>query len=473
MSTKKKLRGSKAQRATSEEPWHAKELRIHTPIRTQMPVDLALHVDEPSSESVRAQLQSFRARATSVYGENDEEVNNRFVPYPHYYGTGNMQMEEVQNLLKFECLCSGLLSSNTTVDCEYVKHAIKQIDWNSNSFVQQLVTEFCKHPSDIIIRFPDWTSRSCFVDLTRDELCKPVRRPVPLTGFRSMFIVAPRDGWCMFSRSEATCFVSTVGNRLRSSSKRERIIPLLAFIAGSEAGEVDCLYNLHKDAKRIACSFPHLPLEYPKALDAYIVLLMKLPRHTAVQDVAYYSVECGEAFEALESPDFRSAFIAYHRGAKFVRDKCLGLRYESFLWNCAGIALKRLGEFDMAERAYLWGLLSPSTCHLDHSLWMSLLSLQHARTMPTQQRVEHDQRYVQQQHAVVALAGRADSSAVKRACSACGEVDGDALGRQLTLLACSKCNSAWYCNRACQQAHWPRHKSDCRRLRKLGEEALS
>ena len=33
--------------------------------------------------------------------------------------------------------------------------------------------------------------------------------------------------------------------------------------------------------------------------------------------------------------------------------------------------------------------------------------------------------------------------------------------------ACSKCNTALYCSRECQLAHWPEHKDGCKRLREL------
>ena len=50
-------------------------------------------------------------------------------------------------------------------------------------------------------------------------------------------------------------------------------------------------------------------------------------------------------------------------------------QYYTFMWNCLGLALKRAGEFDMAERAYLWGMMkitptpiTSSTCNSSQSM---------------------------------------------------------------------------------------------------------
>ena len=44
-------------------------------------------------------------------------------------------------------------------------------------------------------------------------------------------------------------------------------------------------------------------------------------------------------------------------------------------------------------------------------------------------------------------------------CSRLSRADGEALKR------CSGCKSVYYCSKQCQTAHWPNHKSDCKRLR--------
>jgi len=44
------------------------------------------------------------------------------------------------------------------------------------------------------------------------------------------------------------------------------------------------------------------------------------------------------------------------------------------------------------------------------------------------------------------------------ACASCGN--------PRACLACSRCRSVRYCDRGCQQRHWPSHKSECKKLQK-------
>lgn len=46
---------------------------------------------------------------------------------------------------------------------------------------------------------------------------------------------------------------------------------------------------------------------------------------------------------------------------------------------------------------------------------------------------------------------------IPKRCSQCGLLPPEAL------LRCTRCHAAWYCNKTCQRAHWPTHRSTCRR----------
>lgn len=57
-------------------------------------------------------------------------------------------------------------------------------------------------------------------------------------------------------------------------------------------------------------------------------------------------------------------------------------------------------------------------------------------------------------------------SAQKAACWNCGLLGAasdasDALAVSTSNLKCSRCKRAYYCNEACQKAHWVHHKSSC------------
>ena len=51
--------------------------------------------------------------------------------------------------------------------------------------------------------------------------------------------------------------------------------------------------------------------------------------------------------------------------------------------------------------------------------------------------------------------------AAHAACDACARLPG--VG-QPTLQVCSGCKARRYCGAACQRAHWPKHKTECKRI---------
>lgn len=62
----------------------------------------------------------------------------------------------------------------------------------------------------------------------------------------------------------------------------------------------------------------------------------------------------------------------------------------------------------------------------------------------------------------------ADNIECKFGCLMCGRTDTQDGGK---LLTCGGCHAASYCSRACQKAHWPEHKSLCKKRDSKTEEA--
>lgn len=116
-----------------------------------------------------------------------------------------------------------------------------------------------------------------------------------------------------------------------------------------------------------------------------------------------------------------------------------------------GVALKRMGAFDMAERAYRWALTMPrNSRNCADTVLQNSDALNQARQQTVDVRAERDCKYLQSQMAssskgcakmeIIKLCAHCGAGAAKKSCGRCG---------------------VYYCNAACQKAHWPAHKPKC------------
>ncbi len=60
-----------------------------------------------------------------------------------------------------------------------------------------------------------------------------------------------------------------------------------------------------------------------------------------------------------------------------------------------------------------------------------------------------------QKAAIGINSGKGKSTAKGKSCSACGK-------QSSSLLLCSRCKQARYCDAGCQHKHWPQHKQQCK-----------
>ena len=170
-----------------------------------------------------------------------------------------------------------------------------------------------------------------------------------------------------------------------------------AFLAGAEYGCTACVAPLHETAKQHAHETGRLE-EYAAALDRYVVELQKLDQSSVAQDVGYFSVICGEAYEELAykaGPKCqhwqREAVRAYKVGVEFCRERMAGAPAKAHWWSCLGLALKRMKIFDMAERAYRFSI----ALHVDESVVGNLCQLAIARE--GHQSADHDREFLKKQ----------------------------------------------------------------------------
>ena len=119
-------------------------------------------------------------------------------------------------------------------------------------------------------------------------------------------------------------------------------------------------------------------------------------KYLAPHDVAYFAGQCGEAScEAYEAAgEVRAAVQAYKFDAMFVSQPAAG-RYIccgvfEHIWNDAGLALKRAGLFDMAERAYSWALVATRSDERFRELVLrNLMAVHEARSKTDEQLLEN------------------------------------------------------------------------------------
>ena len=138
--------------------------------------------------------------------------------------------------------------------------------------------------------------------------------------------------------------------------------PLTCYMASIEMGDIISAKIFSQNAKILAfrtgllAKYAHATLKWARTL----ALVSDLPYIT--KDVVFVAVEAGEAFEMLATKKFagaaRNAALCYKLAAMFahLHPGGMGPHVLCHPWNCLGIALKRQGHLDMAERAYRYAV---------------------------------------------------------------------------------------------------------------------
>ena len=135
--------------------------------------------------------------------------------------------------------------------------------------------------------------------------------------------------------------------------------------------------------------------------------------------------------------------------------------HSQFMWNCLAVALKRAGQYDMAERAYRWGLC----CHFSHApdthaeLLKNAMMLQFARENSAIQMREINPSGVDAQRRRVY---RNEDGSRRTGLAPTIDMCENCKTAQPECKACSGCKMVLYCSRSCQVQHWPTHKTMCK-----------
>ena len=360
------------------------------------------------------------------------------------------------------------------------------VDMISVADPQRLVAtlQSCRSWAELRGKFRDWprTPRLFkFADMTESQLDAMGRWPTPVTASGYLVMLSNREYWLAYGvkadHQEVVIHELFANIRPEASDVRadnaSRRIALTMLQAGAEAGDLYTLLTVGASISRDAALARKRPDIHATAVQTYMPLLLRASHTTAVQDVCYFSTVCGEMFEMASERGVpgaaRSAILAYKCGAEFVSQPkaFVASGYYQYMWNNLGLALKRAGEFDMAERAYLWGLAvprplrRPEACGEDMlaSIRSHLVNNDKARSKTPSEQARDAAWGIGMQcwSARPAVCGLSESCGQ---CAACG------ISSFNVRSVCKGCRMVKYCDQDCQKAHWPHHKKWCKEQQK-------
>ena len=253
---------------------------------------------------------------------------------------------------------------------------------------------------------------------------------------------------------------------MKNLEAKRTMCALTVFEAAVQMGEILWPLTLYKEARETAVRAGKLAL--------FAQLLWKFTRTLALasykhvsQDVVYFAVATGEVFEALKHKRVqgaeRRAIIAYKFAALYTVDHPTVPGTAGHAWNCLGVALKRAGEFDMAERAYRRGLAVNPEYQTLYGCFYSLLD---ARTYTSKQNKKLNKGFVKAALKQQSLTRGEEDEFEDESdpdpqfyapvlCSHCGNG-----GSKQSTKLCA-CKLVRYCDKACQKADWKAHKAVC------------
>lgn len=329
--------------------------------------------------------------------------------------------------------------------------------------------------SDNVYRF-HLQERTCEIRIKKElDTCGCV----PMTCTSCIFVVSMGDGlryraaWNPFM--DAIVWVTNVNEDasdklLAPLTKEMQCLLLLTILkAIADTGDRISLHCIWR-AARLCAYQEKRESKYAVAIDII------LPKLLHPQDIIYFAVEAGEAHEAaalrlekncdIEASkiEMLAAIKAYKIGAMacISNDTISARGSRGHIFNCLAVALTRIGELDMAARAYMWALSDPHKTSIEtKTLCKNISNLWREKKgkITQKQRKMHNRRCIRAQmtteHHVIE-----DPKCSNPEC--CTSVK--------PLKRCSNCKMTAYCSKACQVADWTLHKKSCKAWRAQKEK---
>ena len=316
----------------------------------------------------------------------------------------------------------------------------------------------------------------CFADLTKSQMDWFNKQKWPCPMIKSPIVVyrCVEEGWVLARVNPRLHYPLTLDPATHFTSSDMDAISFKAFVAAAEFGDVAAVYAAWRRARSFAMDQKQ-EVVFIDAAHKLLQCLVEVHPHP-LREEAYFLHDIGEVHESRASWLIRAGqdatgellsaarcyYIAAMKTHQFSPNQFL--RFQAY--NSLGAALERLGDFEMAKRAYLWALTDASA-RMDPSVegsrrdsittnlmnWYNRnLMTPTARKKAIKTSLKIKRSKLKNQHM--------SENKCRENCRypQCRKF---LLLSQLNEKRCANC-LAMYCSRECQEAHWPEHKKECK-----------
>jgi len=412
---------------------------------------------------------------------------------------GNLQMyENMTRMPQFQIAVKAAFSKTTRQDgIAYLKALISAVDWTQEQPLMELPAspQIQKRVNGLIGQTLSLQGNTielvyitnpvpCFAHLDEKELdwfngamqpseqvyshCPVIQSPVAL-------YICEQEGWALCRlRNRIHKPLPLVTGTNFTSAENDTFF-LKCFAAAAELGDVTALYAFWDKAKQVAITLKQEHI-FVQAAQKLLLLFSQVghPHQQREESSHFYSL--GEVHESRATWLLREGQVGEGQKELLESARCYhaaALRTHQFMpnrycrfrpYNALAVTLRRLDDFEMAKRAYLWALTDP-TAWLDPAI----NTRSNRPLLRTNLGALYDmkQKTQKERHKVTKIDLKKQRSDLKKNkekqehyinwCRHCKkelkEIPGDEQRCGLCL--------APYCSKTCQQADWPCHKSIC------------
>lgn len=298
--------------------------------------------------------------------------------------------------------------------------------------------------------------------------CPVIQSPVAL-------YICEQEGWALCRLKKQIHLPLSLVQGTHFTSAEKDTFFLKCFAAAAELGDVTALYGFWDQAKQAAITLKQEHI-FVQAAQKLLLLLSQVGHPHLQREESSHLYSLGEVHEARASWLLREGQVEDGKMVLLESARCYhaaALRTHQFMpnrycrfraYNALAVTLRRLDDFEMAKRAYMWALTDP-TSWLNPILTKGsnrpLLRANLGHLYDMKQKTEKERQKVTK----IDLKGQRSVLKTKKQkeehykvwCRHCKKVLKEVCGDEQR---CARCLAS-YCSKFCQQADWPLHKSTC------------